>query len=715
MSLLTGVTLQPHQQRLQDDAAAAASSGTPFKRLAWWSPGSGKGLGAISAAEQLSPGGYTAVVPASLRENYRKELAQFTDGKTPVDLVSYNQIGRGYVPKYPGTVVMDEVQRARNPDSVQAVRARDLAANAQNTIVLTGTPIINRFGDAASIVHMLSGQAVSPEAFEAKHQGTKTVRPGLLGWFRGEPSREEPTVLADQELRQLLDGKIDYHETAAKPDGYPDTITHEDHHVDLSPRQAALYAGMMGRIPWNLRWKLQSRYAMSGEELARARSFLTGPRQVGLSDLTFRPDGDALKAFQSSGKLQLAYKLMKQKLDSHPAAKTIAFSSFPRAGLDPLAAQLRAEGIPHGIFDGSLGDQERKDLVDRFNQGKIRVALLGPAASEGISLKGAQLFQQLDGHFNNARLVQAMARGIRYDSHTGLPPELRNMTIQRFYAHVPMGIRDRLMTRLGFDRSQRTETVDHYLHDLAGAKDTKTKPLVDFLRDVAAHNRTAKSAAERVHAGDAIRLARLLHLVDPVPVKVAKAASRFHRPENYDKIRDLPGGRELWAGANDWEAGWTWAWVVPTGGNKREDGPVEPEAFVNVDHSDCPGCKGMNEDSSSKANSLCVKFGKAAVEKWAAGLTKAAADLQSLPLQDRLRLAKLYSDMGTPAGYETKSFLLRGAIQQAPQEWFVDSDAGHTLGITHSPSGWRFHMLNRQVRDLVPLMTKSPATSQPVP
>ena len=29
--------------------------------------------------------------------------------------------------------------------------------------------------------------------------------------------------------------------------------------------------------------------------------------------------------------------------------------------------------------------------------------------------------------------------------------------------------------------------------------------------------------------------------------------NKFYRPENYDKIKDLPNNKELWAGANDWE------------------------------------------------------------------------------------------------------------------------------------------------------------------
>ena len=92
-----------------------------------------------------------------------------------------------------------------------------------------------------------------------------------------------------------------------------------------------------------------------------------------------------------------------------------------------------------------------------------------------------------------------------------------------------------------------------------------------------------------------------------------KAASAFHRPENYDPVADMPRGRKLYAGANDWEAGWTWAWV-------QRDGDGEPEEFFRVDHSDCPGCKGGDTNVSAADDRKCVAHGKAEVRAWAEGM-----------------------------------------------------------------------------------------------
>jgi len=92
------------------------------------------------------------------------------------------------------------------------------------------------------------------------------------------------------------------------------------------------------------------------------------------------------------------------------------------------------------------------------------------------------------------------------------------------------------------------------------------------------------------------------------------AKNEFHKPENYDKIRDVGEGKELWAGANDWESGWTWAGIHnQSTKNKELD---EPIAWININHKSCPGCKGeLNAYSRIKVKQ-CQEYGKDKVEQW---------------------------------------------------------------------------------------------------
>lgn len=89
---------------------------------------------------------------------------------------------------------------------------------------------------------------------------------------------------------------------------------------------------------------------------------------------------------------------------------------------------------------------------------------------------------------------------------------------------------------------------------------------------------------------------------------------KFHRPENYEKINDLPGDKELWAGANDWESGWTWAGIYPKGDDAGYKST--PEKWIEIDHSKCPGCKGTLDASSRTDGKACQEYGKGQVEEW---------------------------------------------------------------------------------------------------
>jgi hypothetical protein len=89
----------------------------------------------------------------------------------------------------------------------------------------------------------------------------------------------------------------------------------------------------------------------------------------------------------------------------------------------------------------------------------------------------------------------------------------------------------------------------------------------------------------------------------------ASFAKEFHRPENCDKIADLAGGKELWAGANDWESGWTWAGIHA----HDADRDSEPEKWTEIDHADCPHCKG---ELNAYPGKECMAWSKGRVKKW---------------------------------------------------------------------------------------------------
>ena len=478
--LLPGIQLQEHQQRISDRV-----SGDNPRMLVYHGLGSGKSLSALAAAEAAKTqhgDDYGIVVPASLKGNFQKEVKKFTNSSP--EIMSYTGLGMGKQFKdQPETLIMDEAARLRNPDAASTRAAFQAAQKAKNLLLLTGTPITNEPKDLASLVSMLTKQQISPAEFNEKFVGEQKVWPGLWGWLNGAKYGIKPIIKNGPKLRSLLEGKVDY-QPSKTPDGV--NVDEQVIRVPLSPEQQKIQKALRTKVPPGFLWKLDSEFPLSRDELAKLNSFMTGFRQVGLSTQPFRADKDPLKAFQQSAKLQAAFKNLKQTLDSDERKKAIIYSNFVDAGLGPYAAGLTQAGIPNAMFHGGVSPKVRQAAIDAYNAGKIRALLLGPAGAEGISTRGTSLIQLMDPHWNEARSQQAEGRGLRFDSHLGLPEELKNVAVQRYISGSeepsPIG---KLM---GYKRER---TGDEVLEHLTSEKEKFNEEFRNLLKELG----TKKTAA----------------------------------------------------------------------------------------------------------------------------------------------------------------------------------------------------------------------------
>jgi hypothetical protein len=471
--LLPDVKLQPHQE-----AIAEESKDSPIRKLLFHGLGSGKSLSSIAASEaQGKP--YTAIVPAALRENFKKELTKFTTGSTPSSVMSYSEMALGKPIEHPENLIFDEAHRLRTPGSLQTQQAMEAARRAKQLIMLSGTPIVNEPADLAVPISMLTGKNISPTEFTNRYVGERKIYPSIFHRLFGADKGVEPDVANRAELKSLLRGHVDYY----APEQSVVPVNREDHHVDMGVEQSRLYKAMWDQLPWYLRWKLKHDYPLSRDELLRMRSFMTGPRQVGLSTMPYLRNKDPMVAFQQSPKLQSAHDKMKTHLDD-PRTRGLVFSNFIDAGLVPYSAALTKAGIPNAIFHGGLSDVERKKLVNNYNEGNLRVALLGPSGTEGLSFKGTNLIQILDPYWNPIRGKQSEGRGLRFDSHSGLPEDLRNVKVQRFVARLPLGFKDRLLSRLGFDKTKQQLAADDYLRNIEARKELMNRRFIELLKEV---------------------------------------------------------------------------------------------------------------------------------------------------------------------------------------------------------------------------------------
>ena len=481
------VNLQPHQERIQDTVTEASP-----RMIVYHGLGSGKSLSALAAAEAAKKKyneDYGIVAPASLRGNFQKEVEKFTQGSRP-EILSYTGLGLGKkFTKVPETVIMDEAHRIRNPGGAAAQAAADVANQAKRVLLLTGSPITNSPSDLANLLSIVARRNISPQEFEKKYIGYKTVQPGLLNWFRGIKPGVRPVVKNEDELRQLLQGHVDY-QPSKTPEGV--NVNEEKIEVPLTDAQQKIQKALRTKIPPGFLWKLDQEFPLSKDELAKLNSFLTGLRQNSVSTRPFRIDSDAFRSFQQSGKLQEAYKRLNDLLASDPRKKAIIYSNHIGAGIEPYSAALAKYNIPHGIFHGGIPTKQRQKALTDYNAGKLRALLIGPAGAEGLSTKGTNLIQLLDPHWHESRTQQARGRGLRFDSHDDLPEELKNVHVQRFISKSEEPSFFGKM--LGY---RRERTGDEILERLSNEKERINERFRELLREIGSqnHKEPVKSAA----------------------------------------------------------------------------------------------------------------------------------------------------------------------------------------------------------------------------
>ncbi|WP_353208321.1 DEAD/DEAH box helicase [Sphingorhabdus sp.] len=485
--LLPGIQLQDHQQRIADEV-----SGVNPRMLVYHGLGSGKSLSALAAAEAAQRqygGNYGIVAPASLRGNFQKEVKKFTNSQP--EIMSYTGLGMGKQFKdQPETLIMDEAARLRNPNAASTRAAFQASQKADRLMLLTGTPITNEPKDLASIISMLNKQEITPEQFDKEYVGYKKVWPGLWGWMRGATPGMKPIIRNGPKLRSLLEGKVDY-QASKTPEGV--NVNEQTIRVPLSPEQQKIQKAVRTKVPPGFLWKLDKEFPLSRQELSKLNSFMTGLRQVGLSTQPFRADHDPYKAFQQSAKMQEAFKNLKGTLDSDPRKKALIYSNFVDAGLGPYAAGLEHAGIPHAFFHGGVSPKVRQAAVDAYNAGKLRALLIGPAGAEGISTKGTSLIQLMDPHWNEARTQQAQGRGLRFDSHAGLPEELKNVAVQRYISSSEDP--SMLGKLMGYKRER---TGDEVLERLTAEKEKLNEEFRNLLREVGSQRKQDPQLAEKI-------------------------------------------------------------------------------------------------------------------------------------------------------------------------------------------------------------------------
>lgn len=430
-----------HLQGHQEDAVRRSHDSAGM--ILNWGLGSGKTIGSMAIAEEKG-GNVLVVVPAALRENYKKQLAstvQATRHKA-YTIISYDAFRkdpeRWIHAVKPTTVIADEFHRLRNPrprEPFEKVRGQ-----VPYMLGLTGSLVNNRPEEIVPLTNLIAGKQVfkSEEDFDRKFIGEQKVGPGLWARLRGVKPGIREGVQNESVLGRILAPFV--HRFAGDPEyqKHVPQVNERRVEVEMSPRQEEMLKSLSMSNP-RLDYKIRHNLPPSKAELKNMNAFMTGSRQI-----SNNPQAFSTKPTPSP-KLEKMFEDIHADASKDPNFKAVVYSNFIESGIGPLVDTLKSKGISAESFTGGLNDKQRQMLVDKFNKGQIRVLGLSPAGGEGLDLKGVKLVQLTEEHWNPERTRQAIGRSARFKSHDALPESERKVQVNRYLAvHPPPGFFSKL-------------------------------------------------------------------------------------------------------------------------------------------------------------------------------------------------------------------------------------------------------------------------------
>jgi superfamily II DNA or RNA helicase len=350
------------------------------------------------------------------------------------------------------TLVVDEAQAVKNPDTARAQALRGIHAEAR--VALTGTPVENRLAEVWSLFSVtVPGLLGSREAFRERfvvpieRERNKERQVALSRALR-------PFVL--RRTKALVARELPPRTEVAVP-------------VQLSPAERRLYeqarlavVAELGGAANKIARASRVEQALQGEP----ERFALLAAITRLRMLACHPKlGDATSQVPSSKTARLLELVQDARAQG---GRVLVFSQFVRH-LDLVQQALEARGVPHLRLDGSTPAPERAKRVAAFQGGVGDVFLISlKAGGTGLNLTGADHVVHLDPWWNPAVEDQATDRAHRIG-------QSKPVTVSRLIAE---GTIEEAIVSL---HQQKRELAESLLSEADGATALSPAQLLDLL------------------------------------------------------------------------------------------------------------------------------------------------------------------------------------------------------------------------------------------
>lgn len=399
------------------------------------------------------------------------------------------------------TIVADECHKLFSVISngtPDGIRLYKMLRNTEDVklIFMSGTPITNDPFEVAIMSNILSLREfammedydrfynsfiyISPETGDMELINVKTIKERLVGIVSHFPGHE---LDADKSLFPRNDGL---------------SVVR----VNMSTPQWSLYSAYRREeIMEASRQNRKSTQTMFGNKSDGFSTYRIKTRIAGI----FVPPGNITKKYGAATTLQQdvyddvndsalkmarldmvspKYAAILKKIDSDKKRKALIYSAFLNGGglkmfgrilkvngwseFDPAEPETIKKYKTFCIWSGELSESERRNIQNVFNSSdnlrgeQIRVIMISPAGTEGLSLMGIRDVHLLEPHWNITRLRQVIGRALRYKSHVNLPPKEQSVKSYLYFAIQPKKVLKNIKAQIAAekDKAEKAEIID---------------------------------------------------------------------------------------------------------------------------------------------------------------------------------------------------------------------------------------------------------------
>lgn len=390
------------------------------------------------------------ITPSSLVNNMKKELKNYgVKNLSSYEIYTFD----GFVKKYVQSktvckgnmVIVDEVHNLRNikspgkSDMDEPVRYR-AAMNCMNSaskrLVLTATPYINNINDFLPIINFIHGKRIFNEDravvvkrdFNEQDVIEKT-------WFKGN-FQDKLKIISN-----LLKNRINYL-PASELEGFPRV---NEKFVQI-----------------NMTKEFQRKYdkaikSQTEAEFDDPNKFYNGYRRA-----VNKAGGSETQ------KMSEVKKILK-------TGKTILYTSWLEYGTEIIKSKLPKD-IRYEVFTGSISQKNKKKIVEDYNEDKLDLLIITKSGAEGLDLKRTKNIIIFDPPWNESTLIQIIGRGVRNNSHVGLPEKERVVNVYKLIL-----LENDIKGKLDLDKDNGSTTGDYILYKIINDKMKQNKKVVQEL------------------------------------------------------------------------------------------------------------------------------------------------------------------------------------------------------------------------------------------